>query len=151
VVADLRSAHVEQLVRRLEGSYYIDEDRVRSAVLARRSFNAIHLATMFKIDVFVAKGRPFDDQALDRARPRALDDTPDARSFLVASPEDTIIAKLEWFRLGGETSDRQWADIVGVMKTGKDRLDDGYLTHWANAVGVGDLLARARAECGEDK
>ena len=101
---------------------------------------------MFKIDVFVAKGRPFDNQALDRARPRALDDTPDARLFVVASAEDTIIAKLEWFRLGGESSDRQWADIVGMLKTGAERVDYGYLAQWAGSVAVGDLLERARQE-----
>ncbi len=150
VIADLRETHVEGLVARLQSDYYLDEGRVRSAVLARRPFNAIHLATMFKIDVFVKKGRPFDDQALDRARPRALEDSPDARQFVVASPEDTIIAKLEWFRLGGESSDRQWADIVGILKTGAERLDYGYLAQWAGSVAVGDLLARARQETGQD-
>lgn len=147
VVADLRAAHVEPLVARLEGDYYIDLGRVRSAVATRRSFNAIHLATMFKIDVFVPKGRPFDDQALDRARPRALDDAPDAREFVVASAEDTIIAKLEWFRQGGESSDRQWADIVGLLKTGAERLDYDHLGLWARRLEVSDLLDRAREEC----
>lgn len=146
VVADLDSGHVERFVAQLKDDFYIDEGRVRSAVLARRSFNAIHLATMFKIDVFVAKGRPFDDQALQRARPRALDDAPGARLFVVASPEDTIIAKLEWFRLGGETSDRQWSDIVGMMKTRASGLDDEYLERWTRVLGVEDLLEGARKD-----
>lgn len=146
VVADLDSEHVERFVAQLKDDYYIDEGRVRSAVLARRSFNAIHLATMFKIDVFIAKGRPFDDQALQRARPRALDDAPGARLFVVASPEDTIIAKLECFRLGGETSDRQWSDIVGMMKTRPSGLDDEYLERWTRVLGVEDLLEGARKD-----
>ena len=150
VVADLREAHVERLVAGLQGDYYIDEGRVRSAVRSRSCFNAIHLATMFKIDVFAAKGRPFDDQALGRARPRALDEAPNARQFVVASAEDTIIAKLEWFRLGGETSDRQWSDIVGILKTGETRLDYGYLARWAGSLEVNDLLERARQECNAD-
>jgi VWFA-related protein len=86
VVADLRLDHVAPLVNRLQGGYYIDEGRVRSAILARRSFNAIHLASMFKVDVFVTKGRPFDEEALKRARPDTLDDAPEARRFLIASP-----------------------------------------------------------------
>jgi hypothetical protein len=147
LVADLRQAHVESLAARLQGAYYVDEERVRSAVQTRRSFNAIHLATMFKIDVFVAKGRPFDDEALDRARPRALEDVPEARQYVLASAEDTILAKLEWFRLGNEISDRQWADIVGMLKTGAERLDYGYLERWAGLLEVGDLLQRARREC----
>ena len=149
VVADLREAHVERLVPRLQG-YYVDEGRVRSAVRARRSFNAIHLATMFKIDVFVAKGRPFDHEALDRARPRALEDVPEARQYVVASAEDTILAKLEWFRLGGEVSDRQWADIVGMLKTGAERVDYAHLDRWAGVLEVADLLQRARQECGSE-
>jgi hypothetical protein len=111
-------------------------------VAARSSFNLIHLATMFKIDVFVSKGRPFDREAAARARAQAIDETPDAPRFPVASPEDTVLAKLEWFRLGGETSERQWWDAVGVLKVTPD-VDRAYLRHWAAALGVADLLDRA--------
>jgi len=67
----------------------------------------------------------------------------------VASPEDTVLAKLEWFRAGGETSERQWADVVGVLKTLAGRLDEAYLKRWAAALGVEDLLERALAESRE--
>ena len=85
---------------------------------------------MFKIDIFVSKRRDFDRQAIERARPEALDETPDSPRFPVASPEDTVLAKLEWFRLGGETSERQWWDIVGILKVTQD-ADRGYLRRWA--------------------
>jgi len=65
--------------------------------------------------------------------------------FLVASPEDTVLAKLEWFRLGGETSERQWWDIVGVLKVTED-ADRTYLSRWAASLGVADLLERALAD-----
>lgn len=146
VVADLRPEHVGPLVSRLQADYYLDEGRLRSAVQARRSFNAIHLATMFKIDVFVSKGRPFDDQALSRARAEPLHDHPDARRFPVASAEDTVLAKLEWFRAGGEVSDRQWTDVVGVLKAKGAELDEAYLRRWAAPLGIGELLDRALAE-----
>jgi hypothetical protein len=146
VIADLDFERVVPFVARLHGAYYVDESRARAAVESRRSFNVIHLATMFKIDVFVAKGRPFDREALRRARAEALDDAPDARRFFVASPEDTILAKLEWFRAGGEVSERQWADIVGVLKMVWPQAEHEYLGRWAAALGVGDLLGRARAE-----
>jgi len=77
-VAALDPEHVDPLVDRLASAYYIPVDRVRSAVAARSSCNFIHLATMFKIDVFVSKGRPFDLQAAERARPQAIDEVPDA-------------------------------------------------------------------------
>lgn len=151
VVADLEAQHVVPFVRRLEATYYVDAGRVRAAVEARRSFNLIHLATMFKVDVFATKRRPFDREAQGRARPAPLDDAADARLFRLASPEDTILAKLEWFRAGGEVSDRQWSDIVGVLKLMGSRIDGAYLERWAAALGVHDLMDRARAESMPEK
>lgn len=146
VIAELGQAQVTPLVIRLAGAYYLDEERAREAVQTQRSFNLIHLGTMFKVDLFVARDRAFDEQALERARPQALDDAPGARRFQVASPEDTVLAKLEWFRAGGEVSERQWADVVGVMKTLQATLDHRYLDHWAVVLGVSDLLEQARSE-----
>jgi hypothetical protein len=128
--------------------YYVDEGRARAAVESRRSFNLIHLGTMLKVDVFVSKGRPFDRAALDRARPQALEEGPEARRFSVASAEDTILAKLEWFRAGGEVSERQWSDVVGVLRTAGTTVDQSYLRQWALALGVGDLMERALGEAG---
>jgi hypothetical protein len=145
LVAALEPHHVDGLVTRLESAYYIPVDRLRSAVAARSSCNFIHLATMFKIDVFVSKGRPFDREAAERARPQAIDEAPDAPRFPVASPEDTVLAKLEWFRLGGETSERQWWDVVGILRV-TDEADLTYLRRWAVSLGVEDLLERALVE-----
>jgi len=145
IVAALGPGHVDSLVHRLGPAYYIPVDRLRSAVAARSSCNFIHLATMFKIDVFVSKGRPFDRQAAERARPLAIDEAPDAPRFPIASPEDTVLAKLEWFRLGGETSERQWWDVVGVLRV-TEGADRAYLRRWAASLGVADLLERALAD-----
>ena len=141
VIAELDPAHVERLAHCLAGAYYIPIEQMRTAAAERRSFNLIHLATMFKIDVFVSKGRPFDRSAAERARLQAIGEHTD-RQFFVASAEDTVLAKLEWFQLGGETSERQWWDIVGVLKVGDD-ADRVYLRRWSAALGVGDLLERA--------
>jgi hypothetical protein len=146
VIADLGPEQIAPLASALREAYYLSEERIRTAVEARRSFNLIHLATMFKVDVFVAKGRPFDRQAFARVRREVLEDSPGARQFFVASPEDTILAKLEWFRAGGEASERQWADVVGVLKTGGGALDRAYLGRWAASIGVEDLLQRAVRE-----
>lgn len=142
IVAALEAHHVDPLIARLAPEYYIPVDRLRSAVAARSSCNVIHIETMFKIDVFVSKGRPFDREAAERARPQAIDEAPDAPAFPVASPEDTVLAKLEWFRLGGETSERQWWDVVGILKVNED-ADRAYLRRWAASLGVADLLERA--------
>ena len=141
LVAELEGEHVDLLIERLQSAYYIPVDRLRTAVAERSSCNFIHLATMFKVDVFVSKRREFDRVAADRARLEPIDETPGAPRFLIASPEDTVLAKLEWFRRGGETSERQWWDIVGILKVAE--TDRDYLRRWAGALGVTDLLARA--------
>lgn len=148
LIADLRVEHVQPLVSRLASAYYVDEHRARDAVLMRRTFNMIHLATMLKVDVFVSKGRDFDEEALRRACPQALEDALDAPHVLMASAEDTALAKLEWFRAGGERSDRQWSDIVGVLKTSAPNVSHEYLRRWAEELRVLDLLDRALAEAG---
>jgi len=146
MVAELTPADVDHLARQLAGAYYVPIGQMRTAAVERRSFNLIHVATMFKIDVFVSKGRPFDRSAAERARPQTIGDHTDT-PFLVASAEDTILAKLEWFRRGGETSERQWWDIAGVLRVGTD-IDREYLRRWAEALGVTDLLQRAFADAG---
>jgi hypothetical protein len=145
IVASLGPQHVDPLTARLAATYYIPEGRLRSAVAERSSCNFIHLATMFKIDVFVSKDRPFDREAATRAMLLPVDEAADAPHFPVASPEDTVLAKLEWFRLGGETSERQWWDILGVLKV-TPGVDRAYLRRWAASLEVNDLLERALAD-----
>ncbi len=146
VVADLRPEHVRPFVDRLQDGYYVDEGRARSAVESRRSFNLVHLATMLKVDIFVSKGRPFDREALARAQQELLEEAPAARRFSVASLEDTVLAKLEWFLMGGEVSERQWSDVVGVLRTAGPTADQAYLRQWAAALDVSNLLERALEE-----
>jgi hypothetical protein len=145
IVAALEPAHVDPLIDRLHLDYYVPADRLRWAVTARSSCNLIHLATMFKVDLFVPRDRPFDREAAGRARLDAIDDAPDAPMVPIASAEDIVLTKLEWFRRGGETSERQWWDVVGVLKVRHD-ADRAYLRRWAVSLGVSDLLERAFAD-----
>jgi hypothetical protein len=142
LVAELEPDHVDRLIACLGVAYYIPVERIRDAVAHRRSFNLIHLASMFKVDVFVSRGRPFDRIAADRAAAAAIDDAPDAPPLPTATPEDIVLAKLEWFRRGGEVSERQWWDIVGVLKVNRG-ADREYMRRWSVSLGVADLLARA--------
>ena len=115
VVAALGPEHVDRLIARLETDYYIPVDRLGSAVVRYSSCNFIHLATMFRSTCSCGRAGRTNGEAAARASPQALDERPDAPRFPIASAEDTVLSKLEWFRLGGETSERQWWDVVGVL------------------------------------
>ena len=143
VACEIGLAHVARFVARLSGRYYVDADMIADAIRRRASFNVIHLATMLKVDVFVRKGRAFDAQSFERVTRKPLDVAEGARSFDLTTAEDIILHKLEWYRLGNEISERQWLDLVGVMRVQSDALDVAYLRRWATEIGVFDLLERA--------
>ena len=144
VVADIRLEHVRSLVRNLEAEYYIDADTIREAIRYRSSFNAIFLGSMLKVDVFIPKLRSFTQQEQLRASPRIIEEG--YRPFLLSSPEDIILNKLEWYKMGGESSTRQWNDILGVLEHQGTKLDPTYLERWARALDVAELLERAITE-----
>ncbi len=146
LIADLRLEHVRPLVTQLQTDYYIDEDMIRDAIRRRSSFNVIHLDTMLKVDVYIPKFRSFDQEELRRAQQEVL--LEGTRLFNVASPEGTILNKLEWYRMGGEVSDRQWNDILGVLKVQGMHLDMDYLKKWSANLKVTDLLERALVDAG---
>jgi hypothetical protein len=145
IVADIRLDQVSELVAALGADFYADDEMIRGAIERRASFNLIHLKTMFKVDVFVRKDRPFDRIQFQRRVEQLFATNPEQKAFMTTA-EDIILAKLEWYRLGNEVSDRQWRDILGVLKVQAGRLDLDYLHHWAVELKVADLLQRVLKE-----
>ncbi len=146
LVCDLEARQASAFIASLEAAYYVDAAAVREAIARRRSFNLIHLSTMMKVDVFLVREGEFDHVSFQRHIERALSSEPGARLFSLRSPEDVVLRKLEWYRAGGEVSDRQWSDTVGVLKVQRDALDRAYLRRWARHLEIEDLLDRALAE-----
>jgi Nucleotidyl transferase AbiEii toxin, Type IV TA system len=147
LVAALRADHIRPFIAGVEGSFYISPERVEAAVRRRASFNLIHLKSMIKVDLFVFTETPLARQEMARRQVLPIPGEPEAH-LQVATPEDTILQKLLWYRKGGGTSERQWTDILGVIKVQGRALDLGYLKEWATRSGVEDLLAQAFADAG---
>jgi hypothetical protein len=148
LVAPITNSHIPQLVGTLGSVYYISDSSVKDAIARNSSFNIIHLETMMKIDIFILKNRSYDQQAFNRRRADVLDTENQSMSFFISSPEDIIINKLEWFKLGGEKSERQWDDVVGVLKVQCGSIDVSYCREWAQTLGLMSLLEKALKESG---
>jgi hypothetical protein len=144
VVAQISNKQIRPLVNALSDDFYIDDLSVSKAIAQGRSFNVIHLAGIFKVDVFLPSSDLSKQQLARRElHPVAADEPQD---IWIATAEDTMLAKLHWYRLGGEVSELQWRDVRGILGTQGARLDFDYLRQWAKRVGVLDLLERALKE-----
>ncbi|MFQ5568620.1 MAG: hypothetical protein ACE5G0_03030 [Rhodothermales bacterium] len=148
-VAALLPEHVPALVDALQATFYIDAVMILDAIARRTSFNIIHLETMFKIDVFLPKDDLISEQEMQRRQSYLISEEP-RRTLVVASPEDIILQKLYWYQLGAGVSDRQWHDVLGVIKVMQKTLDLDYLQRTASLMNVVDLWQRACTEAGLD-
>lgn len=144
LVVDLRAEHIEPLCARLRGDFYAEPALLRNALTHRSCANVIHLQSMHKVDLFVVKDTPYDRQVLGRSVHKTVPGS--TRTFPFATAEDIVLNKLRWFQQGGEMSERQWTDVLGVLRVQASALDDAYLDHWADRLGLERLLSRARTE-----
>ena len=145
ILADLHYEQIQPFVNALSAVFYADDEMIHDSIEHHSSFNLIHYETAFKVDVFIPKKRTFDRMQLERRIASTITTNPD-RTIYVTSPEDVILAKLEWYRMGNEVSEHQWRDVLGVIKMKLGELDQVYLRQWAKALNVSDLLERALEE-----
>jgi len=141
LVCELAEGDIAQLIESIGTDHYASETAVRDAVRRKGCFNLIHLPTSFKVDVFISRGRPFDLEAMDRASIQRIGETRFVE-LPIATAEDSIISKLEWYRLSNETSERQWDDVSKLLDLHEEVIDRDYLCRAAQSVGVEDLLNR---------
>ena len=147
LVANIKPDQIDELVGLLGAEFYADAPMIREGLARGRSFNLIHYASAYKFDVFPLRkdaysGMEFDRRAFTEIRSFG----PEPLECAIATAEDTILRKLEWYRAGGETSERQWNDLRGILKISGPRLDLAYLRQWASFLKVDDLLERLLAE-----
>jgi hypothetical protein len=115
IVAEMHLKHVQPFIAALQNEFYLEEEMIVDSIHHRSSFNIIHRATMFKVDVFIPRQSPFQQSQLRRAQRQIISIEPEVAAYF-ASPEDTILAKLEWYRKGGKVSERHWRDVVASLK-----------------------------------
>ena len=137
-----------QLIARLGAGFYVPENAAQDAVRLRTSFNVLHLGSMYKVDLFVAGPGPLDREQLRRRTPLVIMAGGATRPVQMTAPENLILRKLDWYRRGGGVSDRQWRDVLGMLKVQGSRLDRDYLADLAEQAGLRALLEKALAEAG---
>jgi hypothetical protein len=150
IIAEIKNEHISGIVKKLKKMFYIDKDMVERAIQEKTSFNMIHLESMFKVDVFIPQDHPFERQVFLRKLSRAVSEDSSKHLFF-SSPEDIILRKLVWYQTGGGVSDRQWDDVLGVIKVQSERLDKPYLKLWARKLRVAELLEEAFRDSGIEK
>jgi hypothetical protein len=128
--------------------YYVSLPAIEEAVRLRSTFNILHTSSGFKVDVFVRTEEPFERTAMSRRMTVQIPDVAGGPSapIIVHSPEDVILFKLRWYRLGNEISEHQWNDVLGMFRAQGKHLDQSYLDRWAVDLKVDDLLRRVREE-----
>jgi len=144
LVTDMESYQVNRLLEKLKDEFMIDPDMIYDAIKRHSCFNIIHLKTMFKVDIFILKNKPYQITEFTRRKPELL---AELDAFLnVATPEDIILNKLIWYQDGGGVSERQWEDAKGVLKVQGNTLDYQYLEYWAEALGIKELIVKLKQE-----
>ncbi len=141
LVIDPTRTQLDQFVSSLATEeFYVSREAADEAWRRRGQFNVIDLATGWKTDLILIKRRAFSRKEFSRRQPDSLFGV----QIFVATAEDTILAKLEWARLG--ESERQIRDVVGILELRATTLDRPYIDHWASELGVSELWARVQRE-----
>ena len=142
LLAQISPEHAEGLAQTLGRDWYADGQQMRSAIGAGRAFNLIYLPLSQKVDVFPVVDE-FCAAELERADTIPVPTT--EADYPVLSAEDVVLAKLQWYKAGGEISDRHWNDIGNVIRI-TPGIDWVYMEGWAPRLGIAALLARAKSE-----
>lgn len=146
LVISISLSTAQQLIRVMEQEFYISESAVVEAVTEKRSFNVIHLTSLEKIDIFVIGDDAFSRSKMNRRQLYKINES--EKGIYMYSAEDIILQKLYWYLLSATESQKQWRDVLGVLKVQGERLDFNYLNQWAEILKVQSLLELALQQAG---
>jgi hypothetical protein len=138
IVLELPVGRIGAFVAALGSDFEVDVDMLRDALLHGRSCNIFYLPSVMKVDLFATGPAPYDE--VEFARRRSVRVRPSDETLFVKTPEDTVLRKLLWYREGGGVSDRQWRDVVEVLRVSGSLMDHSYLSEWAERLEIPALL-----------
>jgi hypothetical protein len=143
IVMDIAPTDIDRLVAALEteGFYVPGVEEVRSGKMT--ALGITHIESISRADLVLSQTGDFDRSKFQRIRPISI---PDVGTFNFSSPEDVILAKLLWGQQS--ESEKQWRDVLGVLKVQGDSLDFAYLIQWASRLDLTELMQRAIAAAG---
>lgn len=154
LVIDLESRTAQRLIDAMSGEFYISESAVTEAIAKSKtapresSFNAIYLPSMEKADIFVmSSDDPFCASVMSRRQLYPVSGLQE-EGIYIYSPEDIVLQKLSWYKLTPGGSQKQWRDVLGVLKVKLGRLDVAYINQWARSLQLTDLLDEALVQSG---
>ncbi len=143
VTVRVPASRVRDVPRLLGPEFAVDEEALDEAVRLRRSTNIFYLPSFLKIALFVRRQDPYD--RAEFGRKVRIEPAP-GLAFYASSVDDNLLWKLRWFRMGGEVSDQQWRDVLGVLRVSGPVVEPDTLRKWARHHGVDVLLDRALAQ-----
>jgi len=146
LAVQLDAATGEALLERISARFYVPVESAREAIRAHSSFNLVDTENALKVDLFVVGDGLLDRMQIQRRVRIGMPGAPDG--IWVTSAEDQVLRKLDWFRNSGSTSERQWRDVVGILRVHGAELDAEYLSESARALDLSGELDEARRQAG---
>ena len=144
LVADIKESQIDLLSNAFSPRFYISKVAVKDAIAFGNSFNIIDNQTGWKVDIFVLPNDLFQQSRFDRKQRISINELGQTLNF--SSPEDTILQKLLWYRMTEQGSEKQWRDILGILKLQQSVLDFIYIQEWADTLKLSVDLERALSE-----
>ncbi|MEP0872861.1 hypothetical protein NDA01_23885 [Trichocoleus desertorum AS-A10] len=147
LVVEARREDIFQLAEALgQAGFYCPPGAVEEIAEGRgQTLSVTHMEQLLNADLVLNANTNFDRSKMARRRLEAIDEAELLQVWVIA-PEDLILAKLLWGR--GNQSEKQWRDVLGVLKVQVDTLNYAYLAEWAEQLAISEMLQQALIEAG---
>jgi predicted Zn-dependent protease len=148
LVIKMKLEQKKSFIEQINQEFYFSEIAIDEAITGKTlSFNLIHLETIEKADIFISREDDFAQSKMNR-RLLFITDNSTGQGIYLCSPEDTILQKLVWYKMTKGEPQKQWRNLLGVLKLQQENLDFNYLQNWGNNLGLISLLNLAFQQSG---